>query len=109
MADGACVIGPADLEPALGGDTLRDRLLETRLRLRDIGARQLPLLGADPRRRQFLADHIFVAAIDLEEALVAHDVELGLRDCLKHRCLDRKGLRPRRLDSVDRLPRLRLG
>jgi hypothetical protein len=46
VADGACIIGPADLELALGGDPLRRRLLERGLRLGDVGAGQLADLGA---------------------------------------------------------------
>ena len=39
--------------------------------------------------------------------MVAHDVEIGLRHRLEHRGVDRQGLRPRRLDGVDRLAHLR--
>src|ERR1700730_13547024 len=99
IADGAGVIGPADFELALGGDDLRFRLLERGLRLRQIGAGQLADLGADPRRFEFLAKHIFVVAVDREQVLVAHDVEIGLRHRLEDRRLDRQGLRPGRLDG----------
>jgi hypothetical protein len=60
VADGAGVVGPADLELALGGDDLSFRLLERGLRLRQIGAGQLADLDADPRRFEFLAEPICV-------------------------------------------------
>ena len=47
-----------------------------------------------------------VVAIDLDQSLVANHVEIGLGDRLKHRGLDREGLRPGRLHRVDRLPGL---
>ena len=56
-----------------------------------------------------LLQHLLVVAADLDQGLVAHDVEIGLGDRLEHRGFDRKGLRARRLHRVDRLPRLRLG
>ena len=109
MADDAGVIGPADLQLALGGDALRRRLLERGLRLGDIGAGQLADFGADPGHFELLAEDIFVVAIDLDQALIAHHVEIGLGDRLEHRGLDGQGQRPRRLYGIDRLPGLRLG
>jgi hypothetical protein len=79
------------------------------LRLGDIGAGQLADLRANSGRFEFLAEDIFVVAVDREQVLVAHDVEIGLRHPLEHRGLDRQGLRPRCLDDVDGLPQLRLG
>jgi hypothetical protein len=71
------------------------------LRLREIGAGQLADLDADPRRFEFLAQHIFVVAVDGEQVLVAHDIKVGLRYRLEHRRLDRQGLRPPRLHRID--------
>ena len=65
--------------------------------LRHIGAGHF----ADPktvlRRLELLAQHLDVVAVDLDQRLVAHHVEIGLRNRLEHRGLDRQGLRPRRL------------
>src|SRR6516162_3560796 len=104
----ACIIGPADFELAFRRDALRHRLVERGTRLGDVGAGQLTSLGADPGSLEFLSQHILIIAIDLDQALIAHHVEIGLSDRLKHGRLDRQGQRPRRLDRVDRLPRLRL-
>ena len=79
VADGAGIIGPADLELALGGDPLRRRLLERGLRLGDVGTGQLADLGTDAGRFELLAEDIFVVAVDREQVLVAHDVEISLR------------------------------
>jgi hypothetical protein len=81
-ADGAGIIGPADLQLALGGDALHRRLLERGLRLGDVGAGQLADFGADPGHFELSAEDIFVVAIDLDQALIAHHVEIGLGDCL---------------------------
>jgi hypothetical protein len=62
MADGAGIIGAADLELTLGGDHLRFRLLVRGLLLGDVGAGQFADLGADARRFEFLTQHVFVVA-----------------------------------------------
>ena len=77
MSDRSGVQRPADFEIALGGDPLRDCLRQRGFRLRHVGAGHL----ADPepvaRRFQLLAQDLLVVAGDLEQVLVAHDVEIG--------------------------------
>ena len=66
---------------------------------------------ADPkailRRLELLAQNLNVVAVDFNESLIAHDVEIGLRHRLEHQGLDGERLRPRRFDRVHRLPGLR--
>src|SRR5262249_22827690 len=75
--------------------------------LRDIGAGDFTDAEAVLRRFELLAQDRHIVALDLDQLLIADDIEIGHRDGLENRGLDRQRLRPRRFDSIDRLPGLR--
>src|SRR5262249_52073250 len=107
MSDRADIFGPAYLEVTLGRDQLTDRLRQGCLGLCDIGAGYLADAKTVLGRLELLAEDRHIVAVNLEQGLIAHDVEMGLGNSLEHRSLDRQGLRPRRLHEVDRLTGLR--
>ena len=109
MADGPDIFGPAYLEGALLGDQGALGLRQRGLGLRHVGAGDFADAETVLGRLELLAQDLDVVAVDLDQGLVANHVEIGHRDGLKDRGLDRQGLRPRRLDGVDRLAGLRLG
>src|SRR5438132_12772122 len=109
MSDRADVFGPAYLEITLSGDQLTNRLCEGGLGLSDIGAGHLAHSKTVLGRLELLAEDRHVVAVDLEQGLIAHHVEMGLGNSLEHRSFDQQGLRPRRFYEVDRLAGLRCG
>ncbi len=93
---------PCGDEGALG---LRQR----RLGLRHVGAGDLADTEAVLGRFELLAQNLHVVAVDLDQCLVANDVEIGHRNRLEYRGLDCEGLRSSRLHGIDRLAGLRHG
>jgi len=83
------------------------RLCERRFGLRYIGAGDFTDTEAVLGCFELLAQDIHIIAVNFEQRLVAHHVEICHRDGLENRGLDRQRLRPRRFDSIDCLPGLR--
>ena len=107
MPDGADILGPAWASVPSAGGQGADGLRQRRFGLRDIGAGHLADPEAVLRRFELLLQHLDVVAVDLDQGLVFDHVEISLGHRLEYRGFDRQGLRPRRLDRVYRLTRLR--
>src|SRR5438270_8815443 len=109
MTDGSDVFSPAYLKLTLRGDKGTLSLSERGLGLCHISPGHLTNAKTVLGRLELFAQDLHIVAVDLDQGLVANHVEICHRNRLEYRGLDRQGLRPCRLYSIDRLPGLRHG